>query len=32
LPVLQVQDLAQGPVKVIGYVGYLLVQAFEGVA
>lgn len=30
--VFQVQDSLQGPVQVIGYEGYLLIQRFEGVA
>jgi hypothetical protein len=30
--VFQCQDIRQGPVKVVGQVGYLLVQAFERVA
>ena len=32
LPVFQIEDMVQRPVKVIGNVGYLLMQAFEGVA
>ena len=32
LPVLQVQNAVQRPVEVIGDIGYLLVQAVEGVA
>jgi hypothetical protein len=30
--VLQLQDLAQGPVEVVGQEGYLLVEPVEGVA
>jgi hypothetical protein len=32
LPVLEIQDVVQRPMKVIGDVGYLLVQVVEGVA
>ena len=32
LPMLQGQDVEERPVKMIGDIGYLLVQAFEGVA
>ena len=32
VPVFQVQDIVQRPMKVVGNVGYLLVQSVEGVA